>query len=215
MSLRVTSVTVIASILMFSQSAASAADAPRLAQTSGTEKAPAPTDKAPAATEKARGRSAMRTVTVKGTISAIDKDNHTVTLKGPKGRTLTLEVKDPQKLEAVKVGDPVVATYTEAVAFQIKKPGTATPGTSVQETHVTSKPGETPAGAIGQEVTVTATITAIDKKAQTVTIKGPNGKTETVKAKDPKNLDLIKVGDLVEITYAQALAVSLDKPAKK
>ena len=90
-----------------------------------------------------------------------------------------------------------------------------TPGTTVQETRVGSKPGETPAGAIGREVTVTATITAINKKAETVTIKGPRGNTETIKAKDPKNLDLVKVGDLVEITYAQALAVSLDKPAKK
>jgi hypothetical protein len=215
MSLRVTTVTVIASILMFSQSPASAADALRLAQTSGTEKTPAATDKAPAATEKAPGRAEARAVNVKGTISAIDKENHTVTLKGPKGRTLTLEVQDPQKLDAVKVGDPVVATYMEAIAFQIKKPGTATPGTTVQETRVSSKPGETPAGAIGQEVTVTATITAIDKKAGTVTIKGPKGNTETIKARDPKNLDLVKVGDMVEITYAQALAVSLDKPAKK
>src|SRR5258705_107703 len=74
---------------------------------------------------------------------------------------------------------------------------------------------ETPAGAIGQEVTVTATITAINKTAGTVTIKGPQGNTETIKAKDPKHLDLVKAGDLVEISYARALAVTLDKPAKK
>jgi ribosome maturation factor RimP len=207
MSLKVT-FAAIAGILMCAQSPAVDADPLRLAQTSGTEKAPA-------ATEKPLGRSEGRAVTVKGTIAAIDKEKSTVTLKGPKGRTVTLEVKDPQKLEAIKVGDPVVATYMEAVAFQIKKPGTATPGTTVQETRVGSKPGETPAGAVGQEVTVTATITAIDKKAHTVTIKGPNGNTETVKAKDPKNLDRVKVGDLVEISYMQALAVSLDKPAKK
>ena len=102
----------------------------------------------------------------------------------------------------------------EAVAFRIKKAGTATPGTTVQETRVSSKPGETPAGAIGRQVTVTATITAINKKAHTVTITGPKGNTETVKARDPKNLELVKVGDMVEITYAQALAVSLDKPSK-
>jgi len=207
MSLTVTAVTVIASILIWSQSAAAAAGL-QLAQTSGTEKAPA-------ATEKPLGRAAGRAVEIKGTVAAVDKDNRTVTLKGPKGRTLTLDVQDPQKLDAVKVGDPVVATYMEAVAFQIKKPGAATPGTTVQESRVSSKPGETPAGAVGQEVTVTATITAIDKKAHTVTIKGPEGNTETVKAKDPKNLDLVKVGDLVEISYMQALAVSLDKPAKK
>jgi len=210
MNLKVTTAVIaLASFLMCTQSPAGAGDTVRLAQT------PSTTEKAPADTEKAPGRAAARAVTVKGTIAAIDKDKNTVTLKGPKGRTVTIEVKDPSKLDQIKVGDPVVATYMEAVAFQIKKPGTATPGTKVEETRATSKPGETPAGAVGQEVTVTATITAIDKAAHTVTIKGPEGNTETVKAKDPKNLDRIKVGDLVEITYAQALAVSLDKSGKK
>jgi len=207
MSLKVSAVIAIASMLTWSQSPA-AADQLRLAQASGT-------DKAPAAAEKTPGRAAGKAVQVKGTVAAVDKDAKTITLKGPKGRTLTLDVQDPSKLEAVKVGDPVVATYMEAVAFQIKKPGSATPGTTVQESRVSSKPGETPAGAIGQEVSVTATITEINKKAGTVTIKGPQGNSETIKARDPKNLELVKVGDLVEITYARALAVSLDKPAKK
>jgi len=34
-------------------------------------------------------------------------------------------------------------------------------------------------------------------------------------ARDPKNLDKVKVGDNVEITYTEALAISLDKPANK
>jgi len=175
---------------------------------------------APATGEKVAGaqltpaKGAVGAVHVRGTIAAIDKDQSTVTLKGPKGRTVTLDVKDKSKFDVIKVGDPVVATYMEAALVQLKKAGTATPGVSSQETRISSKPGETPAGAVGREVTVTATITAIDRKAHTVTIQGPDGKTETIKAKDPKNLDAAKVGDLVEITYAQALAVALDKPAK-
>jgi hypothetical protein len=97
----------------------------------------------------------------------------------------------------------------------VKKAGGATPGVTVQESRVGSKPGETPAGAIAREVTVTGTITAVDRKAQTVTIKGPKGNQETVKVKNPKNLEGVKVGDMVELTYAQAFAVSLDKPAAK
>jgi Cu/Ag efflux protein CusF len=160
-------------------------------------------------------KSGARTVTVRGTVEAVDKDKQTVTLKGPKGRTLTLHVQDPKKLEAINAGDPVVATYYESVAFAVKKAGSATPGASAKEAVATSKPGETPAGAVGRQITVTATITAIDKKAGTVTIKGPEGNSETVKARNPKNLDKVKVGDLVEITYTQALALSLDKPAAK
>jgi hypothetical protein len=153
-------------------------------------------------------------VTLRGTVEAIDKEKGTITIKG-RQRSLTVQVRDPKKLEAIKVGDPVVGRYYEALAIEVKKPGTATPGVTVQQGTATSKPGETPAGAVGQQVTATVTVTAIDKAAKTVTVKGADGTTETVKARDPKNLDALKVGDLVEITYTRALAIALDKaPAK-
>jgi hypothetical protein len=136
------------------------ADATRVAQ------APATGHKAGAADSKRPGKGAVSAVRVRGTIDAIDKERGTVTLKGPKGRTLTLEVRDKEKL------------------------------------------------AVGREISLTATITAIDRKGHTVTVKGPEGRTETIAVKDPKNLDGVKVGDLVDVTYAQALAVALDKPAK-
>jgi hypothetical protein len=153
---------------LFIQAPGASADATRVAQAPGGT-----SEKSGAAAEKMPGKGAAVAVKIRGTIDAIDKDKGTVTLKGPKGRTVTLEVRDRQKLDAVKVGDPVVATYMEAVVIQARKAGTATPGVTTQETRVSSKPGETPAGAIGREVTVTATLTAIDRKAQTVTIKGP------------------------------------------
>jgi Cu/Ag efflux protein CusF len=155
-----------------------------------------------------------RLLTVRGTVEAIDKDKQTITLKGP-NRSLTLRVRDASKLDAIKVGDPVIGKYYEAVIIEVKKPGESMQSTTAQQAVVSSKPGETPAGAVAQQMTVTASIVAIDKKAQTATIKGPEGNTVTVKARDPKNLDKIKVGDNVEITYTEALAISLDKSAKK
>lgn len=185
---------------------------PAVAQGTGTAPAPAakPASPAPA---MPKGQEAA-VVTLRGTVEAVDKEKQTVTIKGPK-RTLTIRVQDPKKLEAIKVGDPVVGKYYEAIAFEVKKPGTATPGVTAQQGVATSQPGQTPAGAVGQQVTITATITAIDKKAHTVTIKGPEGNSETVKARNPKNLDAVSVGDLVEITYTRALAIALDKSTKK
>jgi hypothetical protein len=63
-------------------------------------------------------------------------------------------------------------------------------------------------------VTVTGTIEAIDAKKKRVTLKGPEGKTQEIKVKDPKNLKNVKVGDQVVLTYTEALAVSVE-PAKK
>jgi hypothetical protein len=36
----------------------------------------------------------------------------------------------------------------------------------------------------------------------------------TATARDPRNLERVAVGDLVEITYTQAVAVSVEKPRK-
>ena len=181
-----------------------------LAQTPAPPAAPPP-----AATSEAKpAMGEARQITVRGTISAVDKDKSTVTLKGPKGRTVTLGVEDPAKLAALKVGDPVVGTYIEAIAIEVKKAGSAARGATVEERRAGSKPGENPAGAMARQVSVTATITAVNKQAPSVTIKGPKGNVETIRVKDAGNLANVKPGDLVEVTYTQALAVALDKPAK-
>jgi hypothetical protein len=150
-------------------------------------------------------------VTVRGWIDDIDKTNRTVTLKGPRGGTVMLDVKDPKKLDAVAVGDPVVAAFIEALALRVKKVPGGTPGVSVTEARMASHPGETSSGAVGRELVVTATITAIDRKAQTVTIKRPRGNTETIKVKDATDLTGVEAGDVAELTYTQALAVTLDR----
>ena len=100
---------------------ASPATAPVVAQAA----APAAKPKAPEAGKPMVQEAAV--VTLRGTVEAIDKEKQTVTIKGPK-RTLVVQVQDPKKLEAIKVGDPVVGKYYEALAFEVKKPGTATPG---------------------------------------------------------------------------------------
>ena len=201
---KLTAVVVVSGVL-FTQAPGTWADAARVAQAPAG--APGPSE------QKMPATAPLGAVRGRGSITAIDKEQGTVTLKGPK-RSVTLEVRDREKLDAIKVGDPVVALYTEALVIQVKKAGTASPGVTVQESRVGSKPGETPAGAVGREISLTATITAIDRKGHTVTVKGPEGRTETIAVKDPKNLDGVKVGDLVDVTYTQALVVSLDKPAK-
>jgi len=156
-----------------------------------------------------------RVVTLTGTVEAVDMANRVVTIKGSKGRTIDLKVGEEAKnLDQVKVGDKVVAKYYESIAFRLKKPGEAA-GVKTEEAMVTAKPGEVPAAVLANQVTVTATIQDISPKKTYVTLKGPDGKTVDVKVKDPKNVEKLKVGDQVVITYTQAFAIALDKPEKK
>jgi hypothetical protein len=64
-------------------------------------------------------------------------------------------------------------------------------------------------------VTVTAVISAINPKVPSVTFKGPEGNSRTVNVKDPAKLKGVSVGDTVQLTYAEAVAIKVEKAAKK
>lgn len=67
------------------------------------------------------------------------------------------------------------------------------------------------AGA-AEVVKLTATITAIDKAARDVTVKGPQGNEVTLTAgPEVKNFDQMKVGDAVNVEFLQALTLELKK----
>jgi hypothetical protein len=154
-------------------------------------------------------------VKVTATVEAIDMQNRVVTLKGPKGNVFDLKVGEKVKnLPQVKVGDQVVARYYESIAVQLVKPGAPGGAAATQGVGV-AKPGERPAGVVANQVSITATIEDISPKKTYVTLKGPGGKTVDVKVRNPKNLENVKVGDQVEITYTEALAISVEMAKKK
>ncbi len=64
------------------------------------------------------------------------------------------------------------------------------------------------------DTTLTAKIEAVDHENRTVTLKGPMGRTETLKV-DPmvKNFAQVKAGDDIVIKYAEAVSVKLEKGA--
>ena len=159
----------------------------------------------------ARGEIAMEAVEVTATVTKIDVKTRELTLRGEGGREITFVADESVKnLPQVKVGDVVHALYTEALAYEVKKGGKPL---GVEETVAggTAEPGKKPAVAVGRQVTVTVTIVAIDPKFPSVTFKGPAGNTRTVKVRYPEKLQGVQVGDAVDITYTEALAVKVEK----
>ena len=150
------------------------------------------------------------------TVEAVDQATRMVTLKGPKGNSVTFKAGDQvRNLAQVKVGDEVKFAYYESLAVRVLKTGEAFPTASESTAVARAQKGEKPAGVVGKEVTANATITAIDKAAKTATLKGEDGKSVTVTPRDPKNLEKVKVGDRLVITYTEAVAVSVEKAEKK
>jgi hypothetical protein len=68
---------------------------------------------------------------------------------------------------------------------------------------------------VSREVTTSVVITAIDRKVPSVTFKGAAGNTQTIKVMHPEKLNGVNVGDAVDITYTEALALKVDKKVTK
>ena len=74
----------------------------------------------------------------------------------------------------------------------------------------TRPPGQMPGGVVAREVRVVADVVAIDANKRTVRLRGPQ-RTIDLPVDDPKQLAGIKVGDQVEATFVDAVAVSVEQ----
>ena len=157
----------------------------------------------------------LSSVAVTATVTKIDHKTRAVSLKTDGGQEVSF-VADPavKNLDQVKKGDVVTATYTEALAYEVKKSSKA-PGVESTVAAGAAKLGAKPAAAVGQQTTLTVAIAAIDPNAPSIAFKGPGGGTRTVKVKDPAKLQGLSVGDVVDITYAEAIAIKVEKAPKK
>ncbi len=61
-----------------------------------------------------------RQITVIADVVAVDPKASTITVKGPKGKLVTLDVQNPDQFKVVKKGDQIEATYTEALALSVE-----------------------------------------------------------------------------------------------
>lgn len=150
-----------------------------------------------------------KTQVITGTVEAIQKDTRIVTVKGPEGNYVDMEVpKDSMKFDNLKVGDKVTVRYYENLILRLKAPGEKDTDTATGA--VTPSLGSKPGGTAAKQRTITAVIDAIDLKVPSISFKGPNGWAYTSRVADKKALAKVKVGDRIEMTWTTALMVSLE-----
>ena len=152
--------------------------------------------------------SEMRTETA--TVEAIEASSRTLTLKKADGSYLTTVAgPDVTRFDEVKLGDTVNVRYYENVVIRVKRPGESDVMSSVKGT--TGSEQVLPGGTKAKQVTITATITAIDPAAPSITFTGPNGWKYSSKVQDTEALAKVKVGDKVDIVWTEAMLVSVER----
>jgi hypothetical protein len=154
-------------------------------------------------------------VTASAEVIAIDHSTRNAALRMDDGSEVAFQV-GPQvrNLDQVQAGDFVTISYLESVAYHLRKPGEAVPGTAIGEDAVRAQPGEKPGAGVARTVFVTATVRAIDPKGPSATLELASGELRTIKVRDAARLQGVKPGDLVEFAFTQAMVIGLEKRTK-
>jgi Cu/Ag efflux protein CusF len=148
------------------------------------------------------------------TVVAIDQKTRKVTLRGDSGNEWTFTAgPEVRNLAQVQRGDQVLVQYYEGFAVALAPKGSGVREREDRLDIARAKQGEKPAGEITSSVDVVATVQAVDPKTRTVTIQGAQ-QTVELKVADDVDLSQVKVGDQVEASYVESLAISV-LPAPK
>lgn len=155
-------------------------------------------------------------VTKKAKVESVDKATRTVGLVGEDGKKGSV-VCGPEirNFDQIAVGDTVAVRYHESLAVSLVKPGEAPSPDSIALAAGRAAKGAQPAAGLGGQITQTVKIDSVDLKNHVVVFTPKDGgeqRSTVVKREEGKAFIAgLKPGDLVEITYTQAVAISVEK----
>jgi hypothetical protein len=150
----------------------------------------------------------VKTEIVTATVEAIDATNREVTVVKPdKTHDVMYFPSAVQRFDTLKVGDKITVKYYENIVLQVKAPGSKDVDTS---TGGVMRAENAVAGTSSHQRTITATIAAIDPSVPSITFTGPRDWKYSTRVKDKEALSKVKVGDKVDITWTEAMVLSVD-----
>ena len=151
-------------------------------------------------------------------ITAIDPKTRNITMEGSLGNTITLKASEAvTRFDEFAVGDLVQAMYSESLSGELRAPTEAeleAPWVELDGAAI-AKENMAPAAGVGIVVRAVCTIEGMNRATRTVTVKDPRGLFHVIPDVDPANMEGVNIGDTIIITYSQAIALSLEKLAKK
>ena len=159
------------------------------------------------------GRKDIRFIEMSAVVKSVDTKKREITVVGPDKKTETFDV-DPvvKRLSEIKPGDKIVLQFFQSIAFELREPTAEerkAPKVVVESAAIND--ADLPPGlGAARAIRAIATIEEIDRGKQTVKIKGPEGRVLEVHVIEPKNLERLKLGDTVAVTYTEGLAIGIN-----
>jgi translation elongation factor P/translation initiation factor 5A len=151
-------------------------------------------------------------VKVSATVQKVDLEKRKATLLMSDGKSTTVKVdKSVQNLDQVQPGDHVKIIYTEETVVVIGKTGEQVGASGGGVVSVAAK-GAKPGSYSLETESMTGKVLAVDVPKHKVTLEDADGKKKTFKvSKKIQNLDQLKVGDNIDISITEALAIEVSK----
>ena len=150
------------------------------------------------------------TMKTTATVQAIDSTHRIVTLRTADGEEDSFQVgPEVERFNQLKVGDKINITYIQSLVVSVQKPGTAAKPSAASAAMV-SAPGTKPGATMSAQLTTTVTVKAINAAVPSITVLTDDGRTVTRMIEDKKNLEGIKVGDKLDLTYTEAVVMTAE-----
>lgn len=151
-------------------------------------------------------------INLKGKVVAVDAATRTIVIEGERGRQVEIQApKEGQNFDKIQVGDPVSATYVEAIAVSIAPAAGARPGVSETVDVSVAPKGAAPGATVAERIELRAVVKAVDIEKRKVTLDVPGGGERTLKLAKDVEVEKIKVGEQVSVVLTRALAITIDK----
>ncbi|GGZ72969.1 hypothetical protein GCM10007028_07540 [Algibacter mikhailovii] len=153
-------------------------------------------------------------VELMGTIKEINKETREITVIGSEGELHTFTAgEDVKRFDEIAVGEVITFGFYKFLKAEFRKPTEeeiAEPLMVIADAEKAGMDME-PGVVIGAMVKAVVTIQVINLTYMYVTIKGPQGNYTTIDVEDEELIKKLHVGQVVIMTYGEAIAVSLTK----
>ncbi len=149
-----------------------------------------------------------------GTVTEIKKETREITLKGPDGELVTLTAGDAvERFDEIAVGDVITFEYYTYMKAEFRKP---TKEELAEPLMVLAEGGKAPEGmdpaaVVGAVVKAVVTVEILNRPNMLATVRGPRGNYMTIEMEDEALIQKLHIGQVVILTYAEAIAISLTK----
>ncbi len=170
------------------------------------------------AQDKRPSREKWDEVSMQGTVTEINAETRDITLMGTDGGLMTVTAgEEVERFNEIGVGDVIKFDYYTYIKAEFRDP---TPEEVAEPVQMMVEGGKAPEGmdpaaVVGAVVKAVVTIEALNRPYMIATVSGPNGNYVSIPMEDEKLITELHIGEVLILTYAEAIAVALEKVGVK